>query len=166
MHVFTLDPYTGAATASSSYSGYGFNARATLSLPFVRGNDTGHHALAFSRRIDVVYDTFSGETASGSSMSVYDVAGGAITGDHSEQLASPLFEYNWLQSGGDSVFLDRGGNALMMTGGRGWNQAIYYMVKPDGSLQTSFLGEITLITGTTPVAGYNPVHGLFVGTLN
>jgi 6-phosphogluconolactonase (cycloisomerase 2 family) len=161
IHVFTIDAYTGAATAASSYSGFGFNAYATVSLPFVRGLDIGHHGLAFSKRpgVDVLYNSFSGERASGSSMSGYDLAGSTITGDHSEPLGSPYYGHDWLASVGDSVFLDRGGNALILTAAYQWNQALYYVVKPDGSLMSSFFGDIAVYSGT------DPVHGLFVGTL-
>jgi hypothetical protein len=167
IHVFTIDAYTGAASAASSYSGYGFNAYATVSLPFVRGTDAGHHGLAFSKRpgVDILYDVYEGEQASGSSMSGYDVAGTTITGDHSEPLGSPYYGHDWLASVGDSAFMDRGGSAMMLIAGFQWNQAIYYIVEPNGNLMSSFLGDIEVSTGLVAGASSNPVHGLFIGTL-
>jgi hypothetical protein len=166
IHVFTIDPYKGALAAVSSYSGYGFNAYATVSLPFVRGNDNGHHGLAFSHRpgVDILYDSYQGEKASGSSMSGYDVVGNTITGDHSEPLGSPYYGHDWLASVGDSVFADRGGLAVILIGAYGWNQALYYIVEPNGNLMSSFLGDIEVISGLVNGGNSTPVHGLFIGT--
>jgi 6-phosphogluconolactonase (cycloisomerase 2 family) len=162
IHVFTLDPYTGAVTASSSYAGYGLVARQGISLPYVRGTDTGHHGLTFSKRpgIDVLYDAYSGDSLDYTSLSAYDVSGGAIVGEHFDGFGSPYYEGTWLVSAGDSAFMDRSGSAFILTGSGNWNESTYYHVDASGNLRSNAIGDIIVRSSS------NPVHGLFIGTLN
>jgi hypothetical protein len=159
LHVFSIDPFTGAVTASSSYAGYGPSTRDHISLPFVRGADQGHHGLTFSKRIDVLYDAYSGDMDDYTSLSSYDVSGGTITGDHLDGLGSPYYVGTWLVSAGDSVFTDRGGSAAILTGSNNWHESNYYKVDATGALRSNAIGDILIMSGG------QPVHGVFTGTL-
>jgi 6-phosphogluconolactonase (cycloisomerase 2 family) len=161
LHVFTIDPYTGAVTAASSYTGYGYSARAGVSLPYVRGTDLGQHGLTFSKHpgLDVLYDAYGGDTVGTTILSGYDVSGGTIVGDHDDGLGSPYFSGTWLASIGGSTFMDRSGSALIVTAATSWHQSEYYKVDASGNLRSNAISDILVKSSA------NPVHGLFTGTL-
>jgi 6-phosphogluconolactonase (cycloisomerase 2 family) len=163
LDVFTLDPYTGAVTASSSFSGYGYSTRAGLSLPYVRGTELGFHGLAFSKHpgLDVLYDAYAGDAAGLTSLSGYDVSGGQIVGDHDDGLGSPYFSGTWLASVGGSAFMDRSGSALILTASvYSWYESQYFKVDGNGNLRTNFTSDIMVRSSA------NPAHGLFIGTMH
>jgi DNA-binding beta-propeller fold protein YncE len=184
IHVFAVDPFTGALAETSTYRGYGPNAWAQYGvgpMPFVPGKDAHLHGLAYSRRagIDILYDAYQGDLSAGVgegfSMSALDVTGGTIAGDHvvtgtlgMSPLQLDVFRFG---SQGGGVFTDRSGSALVLTGWAdlpyGLNAAAYYPTDPNtGKLlpppQNGFNAEGSLSIGDINYIS-NPTHGAFIG---
>jgi hypothetical protein len=183
IHVFAVDPFTGALAETSTYRGYGPNAWAPYGvgpMPFVPGNDAHLHGLAYSRRtgIDILYNAYQGDLSigpgDGFSMSALDVTGGTIAGDHvvTGTLGRSPFQLDLFHfsSQGGGVFTDRSGSALVLTG---WNDlpyglsaAAYYPTDDTGALLppggAGFNAEGSLQIGNSAYMS-NPTHGAFIG---
>jgi hypothetical protein len=181
IHVFAVDPFTGALAETSIYRGYGPNAWAQYGvgpMPFVPGNDAHLHGLAYSRRagIDILYNAYKGDQSAGIgegfSMSALGVTGGTIAGDHvvTGQISPLQLDIFQFSSQGGGVFTDRSGSALVLTGWLdlpyGLSAAAYYPTDDTGKLLSpaggSFNAEGSLKIGATNYMS-NPTHGAFIG---
>jgi hypothetical protein len=187
IHVFAVDAFSGALSETSTYHGYGPNALLDLSfpgaqMPFVPGVDAHLHGLAYSKRpdVDALYNAYSldnsipGANSPGYSLSSLDVSPSGITADRTEgNLGSPFFidVLNRTSQGG-SVFADRSGSVVVLTG---WNSSFnlgecaYYPTDPvTGVMQGinggSFNQEYSLVAGA-PTSHNIQTHGLFTGQL-
>jgi 6-phosphogluconolactonase (cycloisomerase 2 family) len=173
LKTFSIDPYTGVLTPASSFEGFD---PVTTNLPYVRGTDTGHHGLAYSRQpgLDILYDAYSDEAVWPSCMSAYqidlagrgvaasnwDVGRGPVPYDPATTFGGPIYVDFW-GSSGDSVVLDRSGTALVLTSAFGIGRINFYPVTADGSLVGSFVGDYGADSGSP---GDLPAHAAFTGT--
>jgi hypothetical protein len=183
IHVFAVDPFTGALSETSTYRGYGQNAAwvplgFTNQLPFVPGNDAHLHGLVYSRRsgIDILYNAYQGDQSIGSgegfSLSALDVTGGTIAGDHvmTGQISPFQLDIFHFSSQGGGVFTDRSGQAMVLTGWQdlpyGISAAAYYPTDVTGKLLApgggGFNAEGSLHIGNMAYLS-NPTHGAFIG---
>jgi hypothetical protein len=199
IHVFAVDAFTGGLTETSSYAGYGppsaFAQGLTQNpMPFVPGVDGSLHGLAYSKLpgVDALYSAYSqdatlsvNQSVSGFSLSSFDVSSAGITGDRNELLGSPFLVDALVHlSEGGSVFTDRSGSSVVLTG---WpsttdsngvpadmNTCVYYPTDPGTGnlldLPIVGIGNGFLATEYTLWPGVraffvNQTHGVFTGQL-
>jgi hypothetical protein len=180
LNVFAIDAYSGALSLTSHFEGSDATNSNYPNLPFVRGLDSGHHALAFSRQpgLDIIYNAYVNEPMQTStSMSAYwldvasgsmpanivdwDVGRGPVPFDPMASWIGPIYVDMW-GSAGDSVVFDRSGKILILTGTNGVGDFMIYPVSPQGSLGGGMIGDYTQTTGSP---GDMATHAIFTGTL-
>jgi hypothetical protein len=189
IHTFAVDAFSGALTATGSYAGYGPPGQflqtvyqLTNPMPFVLGADVNLHNMAYSKRpgVDALYNSYAQDTTLGTgnggfSMSALDVSPFGITGDRVENLGSPFnvdaFTRN---SEGGSVFADRSGSSVVLTGWistvLGPNTCVYYPTDPGtGNLLSingvEILSSVYTLNAANKNYFANQTHGVFTGQL-